>query len=42
MALPDTLDWGPGGVTVTVSPTVQVKLAVPAKPELSVAVTMTG
>ena len=42
MELPETLDWGPGGVTVTVSPTVQVKLAVPVKPALSVAVTMTG
>jgi hypothetical protein len=46
MADPGTSDWLPGLVTLTVwvvmaAPTNQVKLAEPAKPEPSVAVTLT-
>ena len=42
MATPDGLAWLPGLVTATVLATVQVKLAEPAKPALSVAVMVTG
>ena len=42
MAVPETLDWSPGLVTVTVLVMVQVKLAAPVKPALSVAVMVTG
>ncbi len=41
MAEPDWSDWSPGLVTETVSVTVQENEAVPAKPESSVAVTVT-
>ena len=40
-AVPDGLSWAPGLVTVTVLVMVQVKLAEPGKPELSVAVSTT-
>ena len=41
MAVPEASDWAPGLVTVTVLVTVQVKLAEPGGPALSVAVTVT-
>ena len=41
MAVPETLDWFPGLVTVTVLVTVQVKLVVPKYPSVSVAVMVT-
>ena len=42
MAMPETLDWGPGLVTDTVLVMVQVKLAEAEKPALSVADRLTG
>ena len=42
MAEPDGLDWLPGLATATAPVTVQVKLAEPAKAELSVTVTVIG
>ena len=41
MAVPATLVWSPGLVTVTVLVTVQVKLVEPWYPALSVAVMVT-
>ena len=41
MAVPDTSDWAPGLVTVMLLVTVQVKLAEPEKPWLSLAVMVT-
>ena len=42
MAVPEAFDWCPGLVTDTVSVTVQVKLAEPVEPALSVAVMVTA
>ncbi len=41
MALPDTLDWLPGLVTVTTLVTVQLKVVVPDAPVPSVTVIVT-
>ena len=41
MAVPDTLDWLPGLVSVTVLVMVQVNEAEPLKPALSVALAVT-
>jgi hypothetical protein len=42
MAEPETLDRAPGLVTVTAPVTVQVNMAAPMAPELSLAVRVTG
>ena len=42
MAVPETLDWLPGLVTLTTLPMLQVKVVEPEKPALSVAVMVTG
>ena len=42
MAVPDTFDWSPGLVTVTVLVIVQVKDVVPTEPTVSVTVMVTA